>query len=87
MKTKSAVPEVVSQETPTFENLYEGFTNAIKQEFDGLARFDELETEIQSLTVGTPEYRAAKKERAALIHQIRGSRKMQKDLKISIYKS
>lgn len=68
----------------TDTDLIAQLIEAIKAEVLGLEKFEELEKEIKSLQIATPEYREARKARAELIREIRGGRKAQKDLKVLI---
>lgn len=87
MSTPTTTPE--SKEKPkgaqmSDTDLTTQLIEAIKAEILGLEKFEELEEEIKSLQIATPEYREARKARAELIRQIRGGRKTQKELKVLI---
>ena len=68
----------------TSTDLFTSFTEAVKLEFEGLQRFNEIEEELKTLQTGTPEFKAIRHERMDMIKQVRGSRKTQKQLKLEI---
>jgi len=87
--SKNVVPTPDAGESMqnNLDNLLKEFAEAVKLEFDGLKRFEEIERELVNLQSGTPEYRTIRSERIEMIKQVRGSRKVQKELKLEIYHS
>lgn len=81
MKNQTSEPKVINAETTSateiskeIQSKLEAIYLNIRLEHDGLRRFNEIEENLKKLTSGTPEFKAARKERTEMIKQVRGAR-------------
>lgn len=86
MSTKNSTTSTTRTPEQALHELAQAFTKMLHEEADGLTRFNEIELELSTTQLGTPEHKMLKKERTEMILQVRNSRKAQEAIKYQMLK-